>query len=201
MSKDQHVMYEHLDPDGDQLRVVSETRGGLPHLRFAIRMNESQSSLVDLNAAAVNHLHALLGAWLADNGITQRASVGLAPKPLSVTDVRTIVRHEISTWESRFLASTVVPLHQSPLAVVNPDPEGPEYCGCSEYSDGRLHFAHDPQPESEYKDVSHPVDPEPHDVGHPDAGPCGIDPVPRTRCCLGCTPGYVPEPDAEEGWQ
>jgi len=176
MSKDDSVLYEYTDQDGDQLKVSRRKhQAGIPCLRFAVGdSSQEDPSLVDLNAAAVNHLHALTGSWLADNGITQRATVGLSPKPLSVTDVRELVRQEVQA---------VLPLHLSPLAAVNPDPEGPEYCGCDKYNGGGLHFFHDP---------------EPHDVGHPGTGPCGIDPVPGARCCPGCTPRYVPEPDAEE---
>jgi hypothetical protein len=149
-------LFEYEDPDGDEIFVTSLPRGS--NLRFGMGPSVDPY-LVDLNASAINHLHALLGAWLADNGITARPVNKPAPAPLTPADVRELVRQEVVA---------VLPLHLSSPAAVNPNPQGPEYCTCHEYyfKYGKVHFAHDP---------------EPTDVGHPSA-PDVLDPYSKCEC-------------------
>ena len=116
-------IFKHVDPDTDRLNVWPNTLGGL---RFNVEQ-EDDASNVDLDVAAVSRIHTALGAWLAANGITQRATVGLSALP-DADGIRTMVREEFEKLFNDRTRPAVLPLWESPASGAVSRPCG----GCAE---------------------------------------------------------------------
>lgn len=207
-------LFEHTDHDGDHLSVDSwPVFNDDQSMRFnylIVKNTEGADNdprpgavSVRLNAVDVNRLHAALGAWMADNGITARSATS-APVADPDSLYGDLIRQAVAAEVAR-----VLPLHQAPMALgvdctepLRPGTRVSDLCGACGFIWG-LHrgpmarcrrcgvSANEPHTDCsgdaracQYILPGAPgydllADPEPHDVGHPvyeDARPhpCGV---------------------------